>query len=329
MDKEEHPLTGNPKWTFNQPEVGVRAHYSAVDRRDGKRHTLVLEVGSTCREGVINKTREVFRTRLTNGTAVNAAAGTTGWKSKKPEWVSTREVDLTDAKPSQLKIHWHKNYMLGWENFPVEDFLQVCDRVLGPVAVLLGPWRPEGEWWRTDPDTAFVEKTGQNLVYWKGTDNWFLAHPATTALATGLYRQCFHLCGAGVADEIIDSISEEEISGVMSSGSQRLALLLLKRTRLWVEVPVGKAGTKVNYPFPLGLWRRLIRLQRAIRRHDSYEKSLGQTFHEGWGTTGSSDYRGAYSFWGEEGELTDHHRHLMKMGAPRRNLSDKSAKEAT
>jgi len=330
MEKEKHPLIGNPKWTFNQPLVGVRAHYSAIDLETEEKHALIVDASSTCREGVIYNIREAFQSRLTNTREVNQSKASKGWDSKQPKWVATKEVDLADAKPSQLWIQWHKSWMKGWEDFQVRTFLQVCDRVLGPIAVLLGPWRPEGDWWRTDPATAMVEKNNNQYVYWDGTDNWFLAHPATAAIATGLYRQCFHLCGAGVSSQIIKDVSEEEISEVMSSGSQKLALVLLKKTRPWVEVPVGGNGNKVNYAFPLGFWRRLIRLQRAIRRH-GYAESLGQSFHEGWTTTRPTDegWRGAYGFWGEEGELTEHHRHLMKVGAPGRKKSGKSAKKAT
>lgn len=324
MEQAKHPLMGNPKWVFTQPEVGFRAPYVAVGD-DGKRQDLVLEVGSTCREGVISDARETFQSRLTNVREVNASSS--GWKSERPDWISTREVDLTASKPSMLKIQWHENWMKG-DKFGVEEFIDVCDRVIGPVAVLLGPWRQEGDWWQTDPGTAMQEKNEQQYVYWEGTDNWFLAHPATAAIATGLYRQCFHLCGAGVWEEIINSVSEEEISEVMSTNSQKLALLLIKKTRPWIEVPVGANGGKINYPFPFGFWRRLVRLQRAIRRH-GYAESLGQSFHEGWATTQGNNYSGLFQFWGTEGELTDHHRHLMKMGAPRRKKSVKSAKSAT
>ena len=329
MDKAKHPLLSNEKWTFNQPSVGFRAHYLAVEREvdDPEKEALTLEVDHTCREGVVNQTRQVFQTRLTNLAEVTAAA----WNAK-PQLEFTKTVSLTDPssreKPCQLKIQWHKNYMKGWEDFPVETFLKVCDVVIGPIAVLLGPWRLEGEGWRTDPTKAERKTNGQSFVYWNGTDNWFLAHPAMAAIATGLYRQCFHLCGAGVADQVIESLSEEEVSEVMTYNSQKLALALIKKTRPWIEVPVGQNGNKINYAFPLGFWRRLMRLQRAIRRH-GYEESLGQTFHEGWATVSGTQYRGVYGFWGEEGELTGHHQHLMEMGAPRRRKIGKSAKRTT
>ena len=113
----------------------------------------------------------------------------------------------------------------------------------------------------------------------------------------------------------------------MSANSQKQALLLLKKMRMWVEVPTGTNGYVQNYAFPFGFWRRLIRLQRAIRRH-GYEGALGQTFEAGWALTGGSAYYGAYHFWGED-ENTEHHEHLMEMGAPRRKTRVKSAKKAT
>ena len=330
MSEDKHPLMGNPKWVFNQPQVGIRARYLAVESEvdNPKKTVLTVEAGSTCREGVISSIREVFQARLTNVKEVNASEGQ-GWKSQRPKWTTTKEVDLQDPASKQersyLKIQWHSAWMQDWEP-SVEEFIKVCNVVIGPITVLLGPWRPEGEdWWKTDPKEALRKKGDHEFVYWNGTDNWFLAHPATVGIATGLYRQCFHLCIAGFAGEVIKTLSEEEVSEVMSSNSLKLAMRAIKKTRPWIEVPVGANGGKINYAFPFGLWRRLTRLQRAVRRY-GYEESLGQTFHEGWATTVGMDYSGLYAFWGTEGELTDHHRHLMKMGVPRRKKSDKPAK---
>jgi len=334
MLKKKHPLARNEKWKFSQPRVGFRAHYVAVDEKSGTKQVLGLSAANTCREGIISDARGAFQTRLTNLTEVSEFRGKNGWDcaGKPPEWVPTGSCDLIDPagkkKPAELKLQWHPNWMKDWndQNFKVETFLRVCDVVIGPVAVLLGPWRPRGDkWWRTDPKAAVHKSGDQEYVHWQGSDNWFLAHPATMAIATGLYRQCFHLCGAGIADEVIDTLSEEEVAEVMSTNSQRLALQFVKRTRAWIEVPVADHAYVVNYAFPFGFWRRLIRLQRAIRQH-GYEESLGQTFHDGWALTGQSgEWLGAYGFWGTEGELTDHHRHLMKMGAPRRKTSGESA----
>jgi hypothetical protein len=323
MPKERHPLIGNPAWVFTQPRVGVQAQYVAVDLESGDREVQGLRIADTCREGVILSIRTMFQNRLTNQKKILDM----GWQTHKPKWVATKDCDLLDYKGkkevSSVLIQWHQSWMKGWEDFPVEKFLRVCDVVLGPVSVLLGPWRPAGDaWWKTDPMKALASHKGQNYIHWNGTDNWFLAHPATAAIATGLYRQCFHLCGAGVADQVIETLSEEEVTEVMSTNSQGLALSLIKKTRPWIEVPVGGNGYKINYAFPFGFWRRLIRLQRAVRRY-GYEEALGQSFHEGWGTLGGSDFRGMYSFWGAEGELTDHHKHLMRVGAPKRGSRGK------
>ena len=200
MSEQEHPLYKKEGWVFNQPDVGVRAHYLAVEHEVDKPKKTVLTVdsASTCREGVISNLRQVFQKRLTNIDAVNEAqAHNGGWDpgKTKTDWVMTRNCDLESLagkkEPTELKLHWHENWLkeMG-PDFPIEKFLQVCDRVIGPIAVLLGPHRPEGDtWWRTDPEKA-VRMTGENkYVYWQGSDNWFLSHPATVGIATGLYRQ--------------------------------------------------------------------------------------------------------------------------------------------
>ncbi len=336
---KKHPLLSNEKWLFSQPEVGIKAHYLAVDRETGKKENLSLQAASTCREGVVSKIRETFRTRLTNQTLARQT-DQVGWKEKRPRWAVTKDCDFagqTDAKKAaELSIVWYAHWMSQPAaynpGFSIEEFIKVCDIVLGPVAVLLGPGRPTGSWWKTDPEKALVGDGGKlKRAYWKGSDNWFLAHPATVGIATGLYRQCFHLCAAGVAEEIIESVSDDEIEEVMSTNSQKLALLLIKKTRPWIEVPVpeGRGGYQVNFAFPIGFWRRLIRLQRAVRQV-GYEESLGQNFHEGWSTTsGTSTWTGIYTFWGTVDEPTSHHEHLMKAGAPRRRTRVKPSKKAT
>lgn len=346
MSERKHPLAENPNWIFTKPDVGFRAHYLAVGRekRDSKKTILTVETSDSCRETVISNLQAALRNRLAVrcGTVLEEQRLKGLGRRPTRDWTIVRDCDLKDPagkkKHSELKIQWHSRWMrAGGVGFPsVEKFLQVCDRILGPVAVLLGPWRPEGnEWWRTDPGKALRLKGSQKYVHWRGSDNWFLAHPATVAIATGLYRQCFQLCSAGMADRIIADISEEEISEVMSTNSQKQALLILrKKTRPWIEVPAGVGGHETHYPFPLGSWSRLIRLQRAIRKY-GYEESIGQSFHEGWDITyvelypGGSICSGVHTLWGEEDELTEHHRHLMKIGAPGRKTRGKSAKKIT
>lgn len=328
MPENKHPLVGNPKWIFNQPNVGFRARYVAVSA-EGERGVRLMQAATTCREGVINQMRQALQSSLTNAEEYAAAKKKVGWSDKAKGAVHkvVKRVDLEaldgKAEPTSLKIQWHECWMKDWKEASVETFIRVCDVVMGPVMVLLGPNRPIGpDWWRTDPETA-LESEGKEdkYVHWYGSDNWFLAHPVTLSIVTGLYRQCFHLCLTGLADEIIATISQDEINAVMSTNDHRLALSLIKRTRPYIEVPAGVNGNRVNYPFALGFWRRLIRLQRAIRRV-GYEEALGQNFATGWALiSGEGEWRGVYNFWGDEGELTDNHRHLMRIGAPRRKQS--------
>jgi hypothetical protein len=327
MPETKHPLTNNNKWVFSQPSVGFSAHYVAVDSA-GKREVRHVQTATTCREGVISNLRQAFQNSLINVEEYKAAQNL-GWTATRTKVAlkTIRSVDLDDVagkeKPTTLKLLWHENYRKGWEEFPIEKFLQVCDVVMGPVMVLMSPARPMGaDWWRSDPEKAIQDESGQKFVHWYGSDNWFLAHPATLSIATGLYRQCFHLCAVpGLADQIIATLSPDEVTAALSTNRQVPSLGFLKRTRQYIEVPVGANGTRQNYAFALGFWRRLIRLQRAIRRV-GYADALGQDFPTGWALTSAEGaWRGVYNFWGDEGELTEHHRHLMKVGAPRRKTS--------
>jgi hypothetical protein len=319
--KKEHPLLANERWGFNQPDLGFTASYTAVPKGGGKSKTHSITTSNTCREGIITNTRSYLQNHLTN----KKECVNNSW-AKSPGLAVTHDIDLTkeEKKATELRIQWHSGYMQDWPTpASVEEFIRVCDVVMGPVCVLLGPWRPKGDWWKTDPSTQpQVVSGGAQYVHWRGSDNWFLAHPATVGIATALYRQCYHLCGTGLGPKIIKTLKPSEVEEVMSNNSQRLALQLVKRTRPYIEVPIGKGASRVNYAFTLGLWRRLIRLQRAVRRHDGYERALGQDFAEGWFLANKGyAWNGLWRFWGDEEELTDHHRHLMKMGAPRRAAS--------
>ncbi len=327
MARQAHPLTENSKWIFNQPEVGFKAYYFAVTTETKRSRVRSIQTSCTCREGVITNTRQGFQNGLLNNEERANCREAGNWTAVQPP-KQLREVDLAaeagKKKPTELKIQHYKGFLDQYHkpNFSVEEFLKVCNVVMGPVCVLLSPNRLDGDWWKTDPEKSVKGGAPNEWLHWNGSDNWFLAHPATLGIATGLYRQCYHLCGAGLGEQIIETLSEEEVEEVMSSNSQKLALQLIKKTRDYIEVPVGTNGYPYNYPFPIGSWRLLQRLQRAIRRH-GYEESLGQSFADGWALLdgGLTPWSGLHSFWGEKGELTEHHHHLMKMGEPRRSGS--------
>ncbi len=328
--QREHPLLRNEHWLYSQPEVGFRSYYRVVSRETGQESVRKAVSMNSCREGLIHDTRTTYLGQLTNWNAVREARGS-NWQGGE-DTVSlqgTGDVDfsvpLEDPKHrTALRISWHPNWFSGDIVFSVADFLGVCDRILGPVCILLSVTRPAGkDWWRTSSTDATERMQGQDYTVWYGSDNWLLTHPTTMSIATGLYRQCFHLCNAGVAREILKSVSEAEVAKMMSTNSQKLAILMTKKVRSWIEVPPAPSGNRRNYPFPLGLWRRLMHLQRGIRRH-GYESVLGEDFHTSWRTTNldMTAHTGVFSFWGdvegdEDGGST-RHRHLMEQGAPRR-----------
>jgi hypothetical protein len=334
--KPAHPLTGNVKWIFNQPNLGLRVPYVLVSP-NGDREVASMQMANTCREGLISTIRQVLVQRATN-VEEYVESKNKGWGricARRVEHKVIKQVDLCDpagkAQPTSLKIQWHPHYMRGWETFEPDKFLQVCDVVMGPVMVLLSPHRVAGaDWWRSDGEKTIENLDGSRYIHWFGSDNWFLAHPVTVSIATGLYRQCFHLCGVpGLADTILATVPPEDVVEVMSTNNAPLALSLIKQTRPYIEVPAGSNGNRHNYPFALGLWRRLMRLQRAVRR-TNYAEALGQDFVTGWNLiSGQGEWKGVYSFWGDEGELTNYHRHLMKAGAPRRKSSGEKVANRT
>jgi hypothetical protein len=312
MAPQKHPLTGNPHWTFNKPRMGFKTSYTAVERGTGERRVIVLSTTDTCRETLIYNTREALRARLTNSSTRHRG------KLK-----VIKDIDFSDpetARSAVLYTNFYAGHLRAGMVGRVDEFLRICDVVLGPVCVLLDPNRQKGDWWRTNPETALV-KVGANTVNyaaWQGSGNWFLAHPALMGIATGLYRQCFQLFYAGLHDEIDGLFQNGEVEGVMTTGNRTLALRMLTKARPYVEVPVGTGGATSNYAVAMGFWRRLIRLQRAVRRH-GYEKIFDQTLGESWDLTGGLyEFSGVYSVWGKSGELTDAHRRLITLGAPKR-----------
>jgi hypothetical protein len=309
MATQKHVLTGNPLWRFSKPYVGFKTNYTTVEKNTDQRQVKALAIADTCRETVIYNTREILRSTLTN----------VGNRSMHSTPKEVRMLDLSDPETSSSAALCV--YIGGADQEKLREFLHICDVVLGPVCVLLDPNRQKGTWWRTDPEAALVSigPSARTYVAWQGSGNWFLAHPTLMAIATGLYRQCYQLFRAGMYDQINGLFQHGEVRRVMTARNRALALRMLRVTRPYIEVPAGEGGSSANYAFPAGKmrsWRRLLRLQRAVIRH-GYRETFDQTFGEGWGLAGSLyELTGVYDFWGEEGELTGAHKHLMKVGAP-------------
>ncbi len=309
-----HPLTENPKWIFSQPNIRIDAHYTATSG-DDTQTVKTFVTGETCRETLIYNIRQHFR-------AAVCYKKQSGWSLahhlEKNVQLGTEEAN--GAGMNSLVVVAEKS--IPWPAKSSAQLIQLADYLLGPICVLLDPERPKGDWWSRGPEAY---NKAERSTRWSGTTNWFLIHPVTVAIISGLYRQCYQLVLAGEAEKIISLVDSEEIEEVLTECSQKKALTVLKKTRPWIEVPVAQYGNRRNYVFPMKTWRRLIRLQRAIRRH-SYHEVFEQGFAEGWQLDTSAgpedgEYDGLFGFWGDDDDLTDEHRHLMKLGAPRRKKS--------
>lgn len=323
MSKPEHFLTTDENWTYRQPSVGFKAQYVAVTCGSDKRKVEAVGAATTCREGVIHNARQTFQKTLCQ----KVITGPGDWQFTMKK---VREPDLEDPKAKKAR-GTHLMIAIKALSIPkqpeaskedLEKFILAADTVLGPMCVLLGHHRPEGDWWRTDPKKMFSTQLSQKYICWFGSDNFFLQHPVLVAIVTGLYRQVALLCSAGHADRILESVDRKEIEECLSTGSWKQALLILQKTRPFIEVPVAKNGQFGNYAFPIGYWQRMHRLQIGARRH-GYEKILGQDFMEGWSLElKGTNWTGLYNFWGEKESTSEAHSRLMKLGKPRSKQSE-------
>ncbi len=316
-----HPLTGNVDWKFWQPYLQAKATFLLLGK-DGTVQTRAGTSSSTCREGVLSNMliylRKQVLEEVENGSSY----------SKK--FVRKFRIRLFDealhenlAGSNQLRIHENGLKPKGGHNgtlskAKVEEFLQVADAVVGIPSVLLSHRRPTGDWWKTDATSC---KNDEDYICWNGTDNWFLRHPALLAIATGLFRQTAMLTASGFGPQILECVSREEVEEALTTGDWRLAFGLAEKLRPWIEVPVGhEGGSVVNYPFPIGQWKRFDRLQRAQRRHN-YKEVFGGSMYDSWGLNKEGNgghWSGTLAYWGNPGDESEAYDTLMKLGEPRR-----------
>lgn len=328
MTRTDHPVVQKTpdRWLYSQPQVGLHCSYATVDLETEKvaRHSLTTL--NTCREGIIHDIRTKLQKEFCKSVKVGPNAWDMGFERKQGILLD-QEEDL-GPKKNFLKIYT-VSYLANLPEAAV--FSQAMDTVLGIACVLLDPTRPTGDWWETPEEDVYqkARKDGREAVwaYWYGPGNFCLQHPALVAIITGLYRQVALLCNAGFAEDIIAAADHDRVREAITNCDWREALSIASDIRPWIEVPVGKHGHAINYPFPLGYWQRFMRLQRGSRRH-GYEKVFGQDFIEGWALENkSSAWTGLYGLWGEKGKLTNYHRRLMDLGKPlkRRKNGSKSA----
>lgn len=332
-----HFLADNQSWKYIQPTMGVKLHYVAVGNGKGEKSVQEVSAQHNCRESLIYNMRPCLQRNLCQKVTV----GSKDWEFV---WKRVWEVDLLDPAAKQEGQNYlyidrriltlsHKSDDV--TNEMVEKFLLATDAVVGPMCVLLAHSRREGEWWRTTSENRDHDsRPGSNFLRWFGTDNFLLQHPALISIVLGLFRQVALICRAGYADRILESVDRKEVEDCLSSGNWKNALEIVRKTREFIEVP-SPAGNgpsnpedkyfSFNFPFPLGYWKRMHRLQIGARRH-GYEKLLDQDFSTGWnlGQKGS-EWSGAYALWGKDGDAREAQRRLMELGKPRSKKRDQSA----
>lgn len=321
-DVEKHPLQDNPRWLFHQPNMRFESKYILRNLETGAESVKDIQAGFTCREQLIGAIRTPFAQFTTTHT-------------QKP-----RSYEMETKVVSEIKLEDERLLGAGLTRFsvllprksPAEDekavaasIAKVADLVAGIPLLLLNPRRQAGGWWRTpEPYAGYNRGTGFFSAVWLGSDNSVLRHPALLSVGMGLFRQAYLLHYAGMAEAVLASVPHEEVAEVLDAADWRRALGIVEKLRPWIQVPPGKNGAPHHYPFPwyqrsgiksVSYWQRLIRLHRALRRHD-FETVL-QPLREGWNLSGTTaSYTGAFNFWGEGKNLTEAHKRLMTLGKP-------------
>jgi len=332
---ETHPLKldEHPRWVYYKPTLSMLTEVLLVNLHNRKETPGKAQVGGSysCREELCNNLRNKFITLAVLVDVMNPA-------SKPWEKAETLvgEIVLNDPKAQSVSMHVDahtcelltgpetKDYAI--KGMTCEDLnkrvARMADIVVGIPCMLLGP-----------PGNTARESIQAN-GNWTGTTNFFLQHPALTALITGLYRQAFSLVRTGVDEEAYKKVPYEKVKEVLLSGDQKAALILAEELRPWILVPEPTkywnntpfVHSNLSIPFPwyprkrkeVSYWQRFIRLHRGIARH-GLEAVLGENFNNSWVllSNGKTFHNGVFSLWGTKGQLTPSHKRVMEMGKPK------------
>lgn len=329
-DKEPHPLTGNPKWLHVQPMMSVSFPYFVTPLPSGDPESKTLLANDTCRERLISTFRTAFQQASTQKEPVGPMEPW-AWK-RSPTATISFESKAKDPQIAKLSIH-RGGYHLqaGRIDTDVDLFLQAVNAIVGTSCVLFDPTRPKGDWWRTPADKSVNPQNGE-MVSWFGTTNFFAIHPVLTAIVLGLYRQAAILVSIGYGEKIVNAVPRAEIEAAITDCDWRKALANAEALRPWIEVPLPKAvGTNpFNFAFPTGYWRRYVRLHRALRRY-GFGKVFGEDFCANWDLLHppSKTITGLYTFWGWEGQYSEQHNALMRLGKPLKRKTASAEKSDT
>jgi hypothetical protein len=347
----QHPLSREEEWYFSQHSVKVRAPIFRVVRKKKsnpagiRSQKMVIQGGSSCREGVIGQIRTALRSA--GGNQVSVGGGPT-WKRrfspygsleldrdalKKPgeSFVAVHSAHITAnrSKPNpnyktvaerrELRRKspwayqpWHYRADQKFirvtrgarlTNAMIQDFLDTCDAVVGPLTVLLNPDRYQGNWWFTGIDEALETGKRTGLLHWYGVDNTVIAHPALASLYSGLVRQCAYIARTGAVDQIREDVEGMGLEECLNESDEVQALRIAKKMQQWISVPNLRNGHASHIPVGCGTFPKILALHKSIYRH-GFEATFKASFIEGWGlgkTTGAK-YNGIHTYMGQKGE---------------------------
>ncbi len=342
---QKYPLSKNPGWRFVQFSVGLRAPIQTVPTEGKSKGSKVyINASSTCREGVVGNVRNRLSSALGRnaGGSWGQTQYTQHWQadlnldSLKAPGESYLQVgrghitqyhQLPNPKAGQVRprarywaarydrgrkwgdraTHLQPEFILGHLRLTksrVQDFIHFCDAIIGPITVLLNPDRFQGNWWETSVEEA-LRRNQDSCLRWYGVDNTVIAHPALVSLYTGLARQCALLARCNIRDEVLRSIDRKELRACLTQSDPEAALRIAKTMRRWIEVPVPKYGDASNIPVPIGGFKKIPALHKAIYKH-GFDKTFGRQFHEGWALGqsiyGPASYAGIHAFMGRKGD---------------------------
>ncbi|KKN44418.1 hypothetical protein LCGC14_0693320 [marine sediment metagenome] len=192
-------------------------------------------------------------------------------------------------------------------NAAIQDFLDVCDAVVGPLTVLLNPDRYQGNWWFTGVEDACENRQKKSgLLRWYGVDNTCIAHPALTSLYAGLVRQCAYIARTNTVDQVREDVEGMGLEECLNESDEVQALRIARKMQRWISVPVLKGGGTSNIPVGCGTFPKIVALHKSIYHH-GFEATFNASFLEGWGVAAasSSKYSGIHTFMGRKGENTN------------------------
>lgn len=340
----KHPLASEPNWRFRQHQVGLQAPLRVVSAKSKRGAKKVISVSNVCREGAVHDVRRNLQVLLTSRKKISGWAPMPSGRVKITGSADLNDESLKQPGESFLSVasahitgflarkhpkagkrmpRGRDQYMYGINaRYPqytfyqgnltdpkVQDFIDLCNAVIGPITILLNPDRFEGNWWDTTVGEA-KSSARSGFLRWYGIDNSVLAHPALVSLYTGLARQCALMARCDVKGQVMGCIDEGELEECLTNSDPELALKLAKALKQWIEVPVPTNGTASNVPVPSGSFNKIPILHKALYTH-GFEETFGKSFEKGWailgdpygfsrGPAGHQRYSGIHSYMGRK-----------------------------